>query len=178
MPSSSAFPFLSLVAAIDRKHLLANEHGIPWRLPRDIQHYRNTTKDQCLLLGRRTYSEMLGWFSSKHLPLVLTSSPSLPPALPHPHAFATVSAALQYAQSQDIGKVYCCGGSKAYSAALPFAHELLLTFIDHQFPSGKDPVYFPPWPSQEWQETQRIHHPADAENPFSMDIVTLRRVEA
>lgn len=170
-----ALPRLSLIAAIDKNYLLANEDGIPWRLPRDIQHYRNTTKDQCVLIGRRTYEEMHGWLKGGHLPLVLTSAASLPPASPQPHIFPDVLSALRFAQSRDIPTVYCCGGSQTYQATLPFADELLLTFIDHQFPPGGHPVYFPQWSPDEWQQTQRHHYASDAENPYAMDIVTLQR---
>ena len=34
-------PLLTLIAAMDENRLLANEHGIPWHLPRDVAHFRD-----------------------------------------------------------------------------------------------------------------------------------------
>ena len=72
---------LTLIAAIDQNRLLANEHRIPWHLPRDIAHFRNYTKEKWLLLGRRTFEEMRGWFRAGHTPLVLTRHPDYVPEI-------------------------------------------------------------------------------------------------
>lgn len=50
---------IKVMAAIDDKRGLANDHGIPWPKPkRDIQHVRDETMGGALLMGYRTYLEL------------------------------------------------------------------------------------------------------------------------
>lgn len=167
-------PRLILIAAIDRKRLLANEHRIPWRLPADIAHFRAVTAGHWLLLGRRTYEEMTGWFTPAHIPLLLTRSTLASPP-PHGHLVRSVHAALDLAAFHGTPCLYCCGGGATFTAALPYADTLLLTQIEHAFPAGQHPVYFPAWKPSAWNLTRSVHHPQDAENPWAFTINTWER---
>ncbi|MCB1078710.1 MAG: dihydrofolate reductase, partial [Verrucomicrobiae bacterium] len=63
---------ISMIAALDRNRVIGTGNGgLPWRLPRDVSHFREYTQGKHLLIGRRTYEEMLGWFSDQ-VPIVLT----------------------------------------------------------------------------------------------------------
>jgi dihydrofolate reductase len=171
---------LTLVAAFDQTRLLANENGIPWHLPRDVAHFRATTRDQWLLLGRRTFEEMRGWFQPGHTPILLTSQSPWQGGQKHDPAkiVSSVSEAIEWAQRHGASQLICCGGAKTYAAALPLADQLILTQIHHQFPPGRHPVFFPAWNSGEWQIVQTIHHPAGGDQQWSMDIVTLKRMKS
>jgi dihydrofolate reductase len=169
-------PVLSLVAAIDENRLLAVGNKIPWHLPRDVAFYRAYTLKKWLLVGRRTYGQMRGWFKAGHFPLVLTHNPSWQPELGR--AVASVEEALQLAAQAEQSELACCGGEKVYEAALPLADLLvltLLTLIDHKFPAGEGAIYFPLWQPEDWKEESRIRHDRDAENPYAMTMVVLRR---
>ncbi|TLD71455.1 dihydrofolate reductase [Phragmitibacter flavus] len=166
-------PRLTLIAAVDQNRLLANEHGIPWHLPLDVEHFRSVTRNQWLLLGRRTYEEMRDWFKPAHTPLTLTSRTEWHPE--HGKAIASVEAALRLARDHHASELICCGGAKTYAAALPFAQRLIITQVHHRFPPASHPVYFPPWNQEIWHQTDLVHHPADQQNPWSLDIITFDR---
>ncbi len=43
------------IVAIDTKRGMANDKGIPWRLPTDLAHYRSKINDSNVLMGYGTY---------------------------------------------------------------------------------------------------------------------------
>lgn len=167
-------PLLTLIAAMDENRLLANEHGIPWHLPRDVAHFREYTKDKWLLLGRRTFEEMRGWFREGHTPLVLTRQHDYTPKIGR--AVVTVVEALALAAHAGQTELVCCGGAQVFSAALSHADRLVLTRVQATFPPGTSPVYFPQWSPHEWEITSEATCPTDPGNACAMRIITLARI--
>lgn len=163
---------LTLIAAMDEDNLLADERGIPWRLPKDTAHFRRYTQGKWLLLGRRTFDEMRGWFRD-HTPLVLSTACGYDPEIGH--VVASVPQALALAEAAGQTEVICCGGAQTYAAALPYADQLVLTRIHHRFPPLSHPVYFPGWNSEEWHLINRVELTHDHENACDMSVLTLMR---
>lgn len=169
---------LILIAVVDENLLLADANGIPWHLPRDVAHFRACTEGQWLLLGKRTYQEMHGWFKPNHKPLVLTNDTNWQPTFGI--AFTALNDALEYVRKVDpeATKVFCCGGGMTYVKTLPFADRMILSRVHYRHPIS-DPskaVYFPQWDSAEWKETRCEYYPADSDNVYPMEIITLERI--
>jgi dihydrofolate reductase len=166
---------LSLVAAIDENRLLAVKNKIPWHLPRDVAFYRAYTLKKWLLVGRRTYGQMRGWFKEGHFPLVLTHRTDWQPELGR--AVGNVEEALRLTAAAGQPELACCGGEKVYEAALPFADLLVLTLIEHKFPADEGAIYFPSWQPEDWAPESSVRYEMDAENPYAMTMVVLKRRE-
>lgn len=162
---------LTLIAAVSADGFISAGKGVPWNLPRDKGHFRNATRDQWLLLGRRTYQEMLGWFQGHH-PLVLTRDEKFKP--PVGEAVSSIAQALRMAAKAGARKLFVCGGSETYAAAMPQADRLILTHVDAVLGSG---LPFPAISQHQWQVVSQQHFPADTENPCSMVFATYQRVQ-
>jgi dihydrofolate reductase len=163
-------PVLTLIAAVSADGFISTGKGVPWHLPRDIAHFRSTTSDQWLLIGRSTYLEMLGWFKN-HRPLVLTRDPAFIP--PIGQAVSSVAEALQVAEEGGAADLFVCGGGGAYNAAMPWADRLILTHVDCALGSG---VPFPAMNPGEWQMTTRQDFSADADHAHGHQIATYQRL--
>jgi dihydrofolate reductase len=164
---------LTLIAAMDEARLLANAHGIPWKLPRDVKHFRDYTRGKWLLLGRRTFEEMRGWLCEGHMPLVLSNRCGWDPAIGRVVASVPQAAAHTKIAGQD--ELVVCGGAQTYEAALPYADEIILTTVAHRFDADEGAKYFPEWSLKEWSQVSREEYPPDAENAYPMSIAVLRR---
>ncbi len=163
---------VSLIAAVSVDGVIGNlDGGIPWpRLPRDIQHFRDYTKDKFLLLGRRTYEEMVDWFRPGHVPLVV-SSQNL--ELSQGRSFQSVEAALDYGRSQQAEEIVVCGGGETYRSTISFAGKLLVSRVHVEIDDG---VFFPEIKEAEWQLSNTEFWPADEENTLAVEMQTwLRR---
>lgn len=145
---------------------------IPWDLPRDREHFRRHAAGKALLIGRRTFEEMLGWFEDAHLPIVLTRDPKYR----HARAAAAVPdlpAAIAVGLLRGCQQLLVCGGAATYHAALPFADELILTEIAA---AVEGPAKFPEIVPSQWSITASQHFPADDQNAHPMTIKTLARI--
>lgn len=172
-PDSCCGVKLTLIAAMDENRLLAGDCGIPWHLPRDIAHFRASTKGRWLLLGRRTFGEMRGWFRRDHTPLVLTSRCGWDPDIGR--AVSSVPHALALAESAGQDEIVCCGGAQTYAAALPYADRLVLTVVHHRFEAGAGGVSFPSLDEPSWSEIESNGVPSDEEHAFAFTIRILER---
>lgn len=152
-------PELTLIAAVDENLLLATAQGIPWKLPDDVAHFRAYCAGKWLLLGRRTFEEMTGWFKPDQHPLVLTSACGYDPKPGRDVASVPQALALAEAAGQD--ELVCIGGGQVFATAMAHATRLVITHIHHTFEPGGQPVHFPSISGDTWEEKSRQEHPAD-----------------
>jgi dihydrofolate reductase len=148
-----------IIAAVSADGFISQGTGVPWDLPEDRQHFRTLTQGQWLLLGRRTFEEMLGWFRDHH-PLVLTRRP-----LPAPWEMAGVEcleAALAKMKAGGGRSLWICGGAAAYAMAMPQADELILTVVAEELGDG---VAFPVVDESEWQMVRQEVPTAGSSGP-------------
>lgn len=164
---------VTMIAAQGEGGVLSFRGKIPWHLPGDVAHFRAACAGKALLLGRKTWEQMAGWFTEGQLPLVLTRDAGL--RVPRGHAVAGVSSAVVRAAEAGHGELMVLGGGETYRAALPQAADLLLTEVHGKFTGD---VFFPVLASGDWKEVSRVHHPADAGHAWAYTIRHLvRRVD-
>jgi len=141
-------PRVILIAAVSADGFISRGKGVPWDLPADREHFRRLTAGKWLLLGRRTFDEMVGWFRD-HQPLVLTGRP-----LPAPWSAAgvkSVEEAVMRVNAAGVEELWVCGGGSVYAAALPWATEVILTRVHQDLGSG---VAFPALEQAVWRVTR------------------------
>ena len=156
---------VSMIAAMAAERVIGTGDGIPWHLPRDQEHFRAYAAGKAMLLGRRTYEEMIGWFTTQ-TPIVLTrdSEQTLEGT---PCLVTSVEAAIEAAQDLGVNELVVSGGAQVYAAALASADSLVLTIVDAEvegaarFPEFRD--------SGDWHCRESERHAADAENVYAME---------
>lgn len=163
-------PKLTLIAAVSADGYISPGNGVPWDLPADKQHFRTCTAGKWLLLGRKTYEEMLGWFTD-HYPLVLSRDSTYAP--PIGEWVSDVPSALSHAEGAGQAELMVLGGSGAYFSAMPYAQELILTHVQDMLHGGAP---FPEVSAQDWEPTYRHVHETDALHAQRFEIVTYRRI--
>lgn len=135
---------------------------MPWHLPDDLKRFKKLTLGKPVLMGRKTALAI-----GKALPgrrnLVLTRRGSAP--FGGVEAVASIDEAIAAAQ----GELMVIGGGEVYAIALPFATDLNLTWVDTEA-EGAD-AFFPRFDPEQWLETSRVAHPADARHEYSFAFV-------
>ena len=142
---------------------------LPWRLPADLKHFRNTTTGHAILMGRKTY-ESFGKPLPNRTHVIITSEKNYP-APPGGIVVNSVQAALKAVEDND--EIFIVGGASLYSQTLPYAHRLYLTLIHA---TVKGDAYFPEFDLGQWRERARENHEADLNNSFAYSFVTLDRI--
>lgn len=157
-----------------RDRVIGDESGgIPWHLPKDAAHFRAYTEGKHMLLGRKTFEEMNGWFTTQ-TPLILTSRENYRPSLGR--TVKSVEEAIKLTALNKETELVVSGGAQVYAASLPFADRLEITIVEAEIESS---VRFPDYLSfADWVTIKQEHVPADTEHSFAMTFLTLDRVRA
>ena len=139
------------VAAVAENGVIGHNGDIPWSLPEDLKHFRAVTRDNTVVMGRRTF-ESIGHPLPFRSNIVVTRDT----AWSHDGVFVAhdIDEAIALAQDFD-GDVMVIGGAQIYAAAMDRATHQVLTEV-HQSPDG-DTTY-PDWDPADWVETERERH--------------------
>ncbi len=153
-----------LVAADEDGAIGRASGGLPWNLPDEKAHFRSHCAGKWLLLGRRTFEEMHGWFRD-HVPLVLTHHGD---SLTDPaRAVRSVEEAISLAQAAAQAELVVIGGAEVFALALPLATDLWFTRVHGR--TGGD-VLFPRVHWADWRLVSLDEHPSDAAHVHAFGI--------
>ncbi|MDF1752525.1 MAG: dihydrofolate reductase [Verrucomicrobiales bacterium] len=156
---------VSLIAAVSDNGVIGTgEGGIPWELPRDARHFREYTAGKWMLLGRKTYEEMEGWFRDQ-TPLVMTRQSDY--SLPQGYAVSSVEEAIAEAEKHGAEELVVSGGAEIYRAALPFVTRMIITRIHNTLKGTKT---FPEEDWERWTLVKDEEWPADEDNIYNMTL--------
>ncbi len=158
---------VSIIAAMDRNHLIGNKNQLPWHLPADFAHFKAVTMGKPIVMGRKTF-ESIG----KPLPgrknIVLSRNPEV--------KFEGVDCVSNFSQAVslvgDVEELMVIGGSVVYEMLLPEVDRMYLTFVEAEF-SGD--AWFPKFDKNQWIETEVVDCPADEKNAYACRFVTLKK---
>ncbi|MBU6154413.1 MAG: dihydrofolate reductase [Bdellovibrionales bacterium] len=121
------------IAAVGRNGELGIGGKLPWDLPEDMRFFRDSTRGQIVIMGRKTF-DSLGKPLPKRENAVITRDRGL--VIPGVKVFHDLESAVRfYQKSQEfMGRdLFVIGGAEIYRLSLPFVRELWLTEIDGDF---------------------------------------------
>ena len=133
-PEGAPQPLVGMIWAQTVDGVIGRDGGMPWHLPEDLAHFKNTTAGHPVIMGRRTWES----FPAAYRPLpgrtniVVSSSDTLAAELEP--AGAVVVPSLEQAldtarRSPGAEQVWIVGGAQLYEAAAPLADAAVVTVI-------------------------------------------------
>jgi len=161
---------ISIVVAMAANRVIGNNNRLPWHLPADLKHFKQTTMGKPILMGRKTW-ESIGRALPGRTNIVITRDENY--AAPGCVVVHSIEAAMQAAQQQD--EVMVIGGAEFYRQVLPRADTIYLTRIHQDFEGD---AFFPELDEAGWQEVARVDCDADDRNPYAYSFIRLDRVSA
>ena len=141
---------LSLIAAVARNGVIGQDNQMPWHLPGDMRHFRETTRGRPVIMGRRTWESLPEKF--RPLPERLNVVVSRNPDYAAPGAVLAGSLADALGKAGNEGEIFVIGGADLYRQALPLAGRLYLTEIAADFAGD---TRFPDVAPEDWREISR-----------------------
>jgi len=141
---------LSLIVAVAQNRAIGKENRLLWQLPEDLRYFRETTRGQAVIMGRKTWESLPPAFrplpgrrnilvthDRQYVAEGVTVTHSLPEAL---------------MAAGDTGETFVIGGAELYRQALPLAQRLYLTEVAQ---TCEGDVFFPEVPAADWEEISR-----------------------
>jgi len=125
-------------AALDSKHGIADDHGVPWqgKVPGDVKYYRNLLKKGIVLMGYGLYKELSRPYKNEHeVNYVATRNRDENLR----EGFVPVYEVRQFIKEQ-TEEVWITGGAILFESTVDLADELYLTQLEGDFHCTK---FFP-----------------------------------
>ena len=157
---------ISVIVATANNGVIGKEGGLPWYLPADLAHFKQTTMGHPIIMGRKTH-ESIGKALHGRRNIIITHDKDY-------HAedcevVISLEEALQLVSG--AGEVFIIGGQSIYELALPRTDRIYLTRVDADIPGDKYFLYEP----AQWQEVSVEKHSPDDKNQYPYEFVLLER---
>lgn len=147
-------PNLALIVAVARNGIIGatNEDGrgtLPWHLPEDLKHFKETTSGHPIIMGRKTW-ESLGRPLPNRRNMVITRQTGY--RATGAEVFSGLDEALVAVGN---ATAFVIGGAELYRQALPLAATLIITEVGLD---AEGDTLFPPLDNTNWAEAERSAH--------------------
>jgi dihydrofolate reductase len=160
-------PEIILVVARAKNGVIGADGDLPWRIPADLRHFKQLTKNLPMIMGRKTFDSLPGVLPGRRH-IVLTRDRNWEEDGAEP--VYSVEEALRVANGPHVCVI---GGAEIYRLFLDLADRIELTEVALS-PDGDTRLeLFDP---KQWAETARMKNAAEGQVP-AFDFVTLQRVK-
>jgi dihydrofolate reductase len=134
-----------IIAALSNNNIIADESGIPWDLPNDLEHYKSTVTDEVVISGRKTF-EASGEIAKKSI--VLSNNENWNSNSDTVKHATSIEQAKKIAEEvSHNGVVYIVGGESVYNSFIDIADKMILSHV-HRTVEGN--TYFPKFDENNW----------------------------
>jgi dihydrofolate reductase len=116
------------IAAMAKNRVIGNNGKIPWYIPEDFKHFKDTTSGHPIIMGRKTF-ESIGRILPWRENIVLTRGDFSFEGLTVIHSIDTLD---NYLQDNKVEKAFICWGSQIYEEffRLGKTDEVILSVVD------------------------------------------------
>ncbi len=119
---------LILIAAMDINRVIGLKNKIPWHIPEEMQHFKESTMGHGVIMGRKTFDSIGGALPGRQN-IVLSSNHKL--SLPDCQVAHSLAEGLACCKNQK--KVFIAGGKTIYQEAMEQVDTILLTIIQKEY---------------------------------------------
>ena len=162
---------VSLIVAIDLEGGIGKNNDLMWHLPSDMKFFKETTKNQIVVMGRKNFDSI----PEKYRPLpnrlnvILTRNKNF--TADNCLVFHSFETCLEHFKNEVDKTIFIIGGGEIYEMALPLAQKIWLTRV-HTTIEGD--VYFPVL-NADWELVSSTQNTADEKHAFSFDFECWKR---
>ena len=157
---------ITIIAAMARNLAIGFNGDMPWHLPGELKHFKETTMGKPIVMGRKTW-ESIGRALPGRQNLVVSRNPAF--TAEGCEIVASLEQAIMLARGEEVMII---GGGQLYAQALDFTDRMILTLVDC---NPEADTWFPLWCEQEWEQSASRSEPADENNPLAYRVIELLR---
>lgn len=129
---------MNLIVAVDKNWAIGKNNKLMWSIPADMKYFRETTKGNIVIMGRKTLESFpQGQPLKNRTNIVITKNPNY--KVKDALIVHSIEEAVEEAKKYE-GEIYVIGGESIYRAMLPYCEKALVTKIDHAYDAD---TYFP-----------------------------------
>jgi dihydrofolate reductase len=150
---------LIIIAAVSVDGVIGIDNEIPWRIPEDFKHFRNTTMGNMLLVGYNTFKTLPPKAFEGREYIVLNSNDPIED-LVGVYQFRELSTVFYLIEDDKtkFDKIFVAGGAMVYDTLIDHCDECIITWVNKEIPNGNKrfPIVklftnFEVYSDQDWQ---------------------------
>ena len=161
---------LSIVVAKAKNNMIGRGNKLIWKLPADLQHFKELTTGHVIIMGRKTF-ESLGRVLPNRKHIVFSQNPDFKVNDENVQVVHSMLEIQQYIEDEEEN--FIIGGAMIYNLLMPHVTKMYVTEIKQEFEGD---AFFPRINTEIWQETSREKGPKDAKNDLDYDYVTYEKI--
>lgn len=129
---------LILIAAVSIDGYIGVGDEIPWRIPEDFKHFRDTTMGNILIVGYNTYLTLPEKAFEGRDYIVLNGGEPFENRRNNVYQFKSLDFVLYLINSEKniFDKVFVIGGSMVYDSLIDYCDEAIITWVSKTIPNG------------------------------------------
>ncbi len=138
---------ITFVYARDKAHGIGKNNDMPWHLPADLKHFKQTTTGKTIVMGRKTFDSMNGPLPNRRN-IVLTRNHSF--AAPDTDVVYSVDDVLALSKEQEI---FVIGGTEIFKLFWNHCDKQIVTVIEDTFDAD---TFVPALEEDEWELVEAL----------------------
>ena len=141
---------MKIIVAADKNWAIGKNNKLMWSIPADMKFFRETTKGNVVIMGRKTLESFpQGQPLKNRVNIVITHDPSY--KVKDAVVVHSIEEAVEESRKYE-GEVFVIGGESIYRAMLPYCDTALVTKIDYAYEAD---TWFPNLDEEEeWEMTE------------------------
>lgn len=139
-----------IIAAVSRNNVIGFNGQIPWHSKEEFKHFKETTTDFPILMGRNTF-ESFGKPLKNRLNIIITKYPEKKYEFEELKYFSSLEEAYKFCESGNNEKVFICGGGEIYRASINDVDELIISVMNLE---TEGDTFFPEISDKIWDVTE------------------------
>ena len=165
---------ISIVVAVGENNAIGRGGDLLWRLPKDMQFFKETTMGHNVVMGRKTYESIPPKFRPLvgRVNIVVTRQEGY--EAPGCRVVQSVEDAIAFAKANEEDELMVIGGGEIYRQLFDRADKIYLTKVLHSFDDAD--TFFPQLSPSRWRMVQMQRHSADEKHAYDFEFQILERV--
>jgi dihydrofolate reductase len=145
---------IALIAAVSKNGVIGAKGDLPWHIPEDLKHFRETTAGKTVVMGRKTFESIMAR-NGKPLPnrVNVVISRETDYAVPEGvRLFHSIDDAMAALTNQEI---FIIGGGEIYRQTIDQADTLFITHVNQEIEGD---AFFPEISPDKWSvASEEVH---------------------
>ena len=151
--------------------IIGKDQVMPWQLLSELQHFKETTMGQAILMGRVTFDGMNKRVLPGRTSIILTQDQAYDPENDAVLVMHSKEEVLDWFQNQEKN-LYIIGGSQILRLFSDQLEEVIQTMI-HADMDGD--TLAPTFEENCYERVRQVHHPKDEKNPYDFTVTYYKR---
>jgi len=158
---------ISHLVAVSNNNVIGKNNDLPWKLKKDLQHFKNYTTGKTIVMGRKTY-ESIGRPLPNRRNIIISSTIN---EINGAEVFPSLEKALEVLKHED--EIIITGGSYLFNDTKEIVNKLVITFVDTSIEDGD--VFYTDIDYKEWNLIEESFYNKDNKNEYNFSIKVYKK---